>query len=54
VERPEARAVIAQRCKDLDARLVEVDAMWRVEELQAADGAIEPSRKRLIRKTDCD
>ena len=27
-ERPEARAVIARRCKEVGARLVEVDAAW--------------------------
>jgi dihydrofolate synthase/folylpolyglutamate synthase len=37
-ERPEARAVIAGRCKDLDARLVEVDTAWRVEEIAASGG----------------
>src|SRR5580698_1746067 len=34
VERPEARAVIAKRCKEVKARLVEVDSAWRVEDLQ--------------------
>ncbi|HKV05207.1 MAG TPA: folylpolyglutamate synthase/dihydrofolate synthase family protein [Candidatus Acidoferrales bacterium] len=37
-ERPEARAVIARRCKDLDARLVEVDTAWRVEETGVTGG----------------
>jgi dihydrofolate synthase/folylpolyglutamate synthase len=37
-ERLEARAVIAQRCKDQDARLVEVDAAWRVEKIQSSNG----------------
>jgi dihydrofolate synthase / folylpolyglutamate synthase len=37
-ERPEARAVIAGRCKDLDARLVEVDAAWRIEEIAVSAG----------------
>jgi dihydrofolate synthase/folylpolyglutamate synthase len=31
-ERPEARAVIAQRCRELGARLVEVDEAWKLEE----------------------
>jgi dihydrofolate synthase / folylpolyglutamate synthase len=31
VERPEARAVIARRCRETGARLVEVDDLWRVE-----------------------
>lgn len=30
-ERPEARAVIARRAAELDARLVEIDTEWRVE-----------------------
>ncbi|HEX4074799.1 MAG TPA: Mur ligase family protein, partial [Candidatus Acidoferrales bacterium] len=37
-ERPEARAAIARRCKEVDARLVEIDTAWRVEEVQAAGG----------------
>jgi dihydrofolate synthase / folylpolyglutamate synthase len=37
-ERPEARAVIARRCKDLDARLVEIDTAWRIEEGPASNG----------------
>lgn len=36
--RPEARAVIARRCAEQDARLVDVDAAWRVEEINAAGG----------------
>jgi dihydrofolate synthase/folylpolyglutamate synthase len=32
-ERPEARAVIARRCKDQHARLVEIDDAWRVNEI---------------------
>jgi dihydrofolate synthase / folylpolyglutamate synthase len=31
VERPEARAVIARRCQEVGARLVEVDEAWRLE-----------------------
>jgi len=38
VERPEAREVIARRCKDLGARLVEVDAAWNVENAEASGG----------------
>jgi dihydrofolate synthase / folylpolyglutamate synthase len=37
-ERPEARAVIARRCAEMDARLVEVDAAWRVENARSSDG----------------
>jgi dihydrofolate synthase/folylpolyglutamate synthase len=37
-ERPEARAVIARRAKQLDARLVEVDSAWRTEDAQASGG----------------
>jgi len=36
-ERPEARAVIARRCAEMDARLVEVDAAWRVEDVRSSD-----------------
>jgi dihydrofolate synthase/folylpolyglutamate synthase len=32
-QRPEARAVIARRCVEMKARLVEVDAEWRIEGL---------------------
>lgn len=37
-ERPEARAVIARRAAELDARLVEVDTAWRVAILNASNG----------------
>jgi dihydrofolate synthase / folylpolyglutamate synthase len=37
-ERPEARAVIARRCAEMDARLVEVDKAWHVEDVCANDG----------------
>ena len=37
-ERPEARAVIARRCIELDARLVEVDAAWRIRDTGASNG----------------
>jgi dihydrofolate synthase/folylpolyglutamate synthase len=37
-QRPEARAVIARRCNERGARLVEVDANWSVEEAKLADG----------------
>jgi dihydrofolate synthase / folylpolyglutamate synthase len=37
-ERPEARAVIARRCKERDARLVEIDTAWRVEETHTSGG----------------
>ena len=38
VQRPEARAVIANRCEEMKARLVEVGSAWRVEGLQASHG----------------
>ena len=38
VERPEARAVIARRAREADARLVEVDAAWSVEETNVDGG----------------
>ena len=37
-QRPEARAVIARRCVEMKARLVEVDAEWRIEGLKASGG----------------
>jgi dihydrofolate synthase/folylpolyglutamate synthase len=37
-ERPEARAVIARRCAEMNARLVEVDAVARAEDVQSEDG----------------
>ncbi len=37
-ERAEARAVIAQRCSEQNARLVEVDAAWQVEQTGATGG----------------
>jgi dihydrofolate synthase/folylpolyglutamate synthase len=37
-QRPEARAIIAQRCAEMHARLVEVDAEWRIEDLKVSDG----------------
>jgi dihydrofolate synthase / folylpolyglutamate synthase len=52
-ERPEARAVIARRCAEMDARLVEVDATARLEDVRSADGlyravaAFTHSRKKL-------
>jgi len=35
-ERPQARAVIAQRCAEMEARLVEVDAAWRLDDVRAS------------------
>ncbi len=52
-ERSEARAVIARRCAEMDARLVEVDATARAEDVQTSDGlyravaAFAHSRKKL-------
>ena len=37
-ERPEARAVIARRCAEMDARLVELDAVARMEDVHDSDG----------------
>jgi dihydrofolate synthase / folylpolyglutamate synthase len=37
-ERPEARAVIARRCVEAGARLVEVDAAWKIEDTETLDG----------------
>jgi dihydrofolate synthase/folylpolyglutamate synthase len=38
VERPEARAVIAKRCAEVSAPLVEVAAAWQVQNLQVSNG----------------
>src|ERR1700723_1047226 len=52
-ERVEARAVIARRCTEMDARLVEVDTTARLENVQSSDGlyravaAFTHSRKKL-------
>ena len=37
-ERPEARTVIARRCAEMDARLVELDAVARIEDVHDSDG----------------
>jgi dihydrofolate synthase/folylpolyglutamate synthase len=37
-QRREARAVITRRCAEMDARLVEVDKSWRIEDLRMSDG----------------
>jgi dihydrofolate synthase / folylpolyglutamate synthase len=36
--RPEARVVIAQRCKDVGARLVEVEEVWNIGEVKTSGG----------------
>jgi dihydrofolate synthase/folylpolyglutamate synthase len=38
VVRPEARAVIARKCVDADAHLVEIDEEWRLDEKPPAEG----------------
>ncbi|MGB0035675.1 MAG: folylpolyglutamate synthase/dihydrofolate synthase family protein [Candidatus Acidiferrales bacterium] len=38
VQRPEAHAVIARRSAESDARLVEVDVAWRVEDVRGSGG----------------
>jgi dihydrofolate synthase/folylpolyglutamate synthase len=38
VERPEARAVIARRCAEVNAPLVEVSAAWQVQNLKVSNG----------------
>jgi dihydrofolate synthase / folylpolyglutamate synthase len=42
-ERPEARDVIKRRCKEQEARLVEIDASWHLEEIRA-DGGVYRAR----------
>lgn len=37
-QRPEARSVIARRCVEMNARLVEVDSEWCIEDLKASGG----------------
>jgi dihydrofolate synthase/folylpolyglutamate synthase len=52
-ERPEARQVIAKRCTEMDARLVELDATAHLEEIRDRDGiyrataVLTHSRKKL-------
>jgi dihydrofolate synthase/folylpolyglutamate synthase len=36
--RPEARAVIARRCEELDARFIDVDQAWEIESIENSDG----------------
>jgi dihydrofolate synthase / folylpolyglutamate synthase len=48
VERPEARAVIARRCQEAGARLVEVDEAWRIEVTGASGGCY----RAVVRSTD--
>ena len=38
VTRPEARAVIAHKCVEMRARLVEIDEKWRMEEKPSSEG----------------
>ena len=38
VDRPEARSVIARRCREVGAQLVEIDAVWQLEDVRASDG----------------
>jgi dihydrofolate synthase/folylpolyglutamate synthase len=37
-ERPEARAVIARRCEELDGRLIDVDQSWQIQRVENSDG----------------
>jgi dihydrofolate synthase/folylpolyglutamate synthase len=41
-ERPEARAVVARRAAELDARLVDVGAAYRIESLESRGGCYRP------------
>jgi dihydrofolate synthase/folylpolyglutamate synthase len=38
VTRPEARAVVAQKCAEMQARMVEIDEEWRLEEMSSSAG----------------
>lgn len=50
-QRPEAHAVIASRCKDLDARLFEVSGSWRITRIESLDGryraSVSPSHSQM-------
>jgi dihydrofolate synthase / folylpolyglutamate synthase len=53
VDRPEARSVVARRCREVGAQLVEIDAVWQLEDVRASDGcyrafAVSLSRQRRI------
>jgi dihydrofolate synthase/folylpolyglutamate synthase len=37
-QRPEALSVVARRCAEMNARLVEADAEWRIEDLKTSSG----------------
>ena len=37
-QRPEARAVIARRCEEMEGRLVEVDRAWHIARVEDSDG----------------
>jgi dihydrofolate synthase / folylpolyglutamate synthase len=37
-QRPEALSVVARRCAEMNARLVEADAEWRIEDLKTSGG----------------
>jgi len=51
--RPEARAVIAQRCKEVGARLVEIEEVWNIGDVKSSDGCysatIAPKKAPAIR-----
>lgn len=54
VERPEARAVIAARSREMNARLTEVDTVWRVEAVESKSGfyravAVSPELKKTLK-----
>jgi dihydrofolate synthase/folylpolyglutamate synthase len=38
VTRPEARAVVAQKCAEMQAPLVDIDEAWRLEEMSSSEG----------------
>lgn len=38
VDRPEAHEVIVRRCKEMDARLVEIDEAWRTDKVTSSGG----------------
>ena len=43
VERPQARQVIAKRCREMQAELFDIDECWRVDRIEAAKGCYRAS-----------
>jgi len=54
VARPEARAVIAKKCVDVDARLIEVDEAWDLEERPPVNGSYSVTATSAELANPCD